>query len=193
MKNEESVLKAISDCSVIAVVGKMASGKNFICSQLENQGWSSVDADQLVHQAINQATEQIYQTFQPYQISAGVSIKNPDGTINRRALGVILFQNPELMAKQEAIVYPIITKMIDEFCASHKKTIINATVLYKTPALLNKCDLILYVKANTVKRFFRAKNRDKIPCKQIIKRFKTQKDLFKQYKSTNLPIFVIKN
>ena len=38
--------------SVIAVVGPMAAGKNFICSQMQKEGWASVDADLLVHDAI---------------------------------------------------------------------------------------------------------------------------------------------
>ncbi len=178
---------------VNAVVGKMASGKNYICSQFEKEGWHSIDADLLVHKAIEEAKDTILQTFSPYARKAGISITKQDGTIDRRNLGVILFANPELMAKQEAIVYPVITKMLEDFIEKNDKVIINATVLYKTPALLEKCQKIYYIKAGFFTRLFRAKKRDSLPLRQILKRFYSQRKLFSEYKKTGLPIEIIKN
>ncbi len=178
---------------VIAVVGKMASGKNYISSQLEKEGWASIDADLLVHQAIDQAQTQIIQTFQPYADQAEISITKEDGKIDRRALGTILFAHPDLMARQEAIVYPIITKMIEDFIACHEKIIINATVLFKTPEIMNKCQKILYVKAGLLKRFIRARKRDGLPFKQIIKRFYSQRHLYTEYKKSGIPLEIVKN
>ena len=54
-----SELLQIQDFSLICVTGKMASGKNFVTSKLEQDGWQSVDADKLVHIAINDSTEEI--------------------------------------------------------------------------------------------------------------------------------------
>ena len=62
----DDFLGLISDFSVICVTGKMAAGKNHICSQLEQHGWDSVDADKLVHQAIEIARNKIIDTFEPY-------------------------------------------------------------------------------------------------------------------------------
>ena len=97
------------------------------------------------------------------------------------------------MQKQENIVYPIITKMIYDFMETHEKTIINATVLYKTPELVKLCKGIVFVQSNSIKRFFRAKKRDKMPAKQILKRFNSQKDLFKKYTELNIPLLIVKN
>ena len=52
--------------SVIAVVGPMAAGKNYICSKLKEEGWAAVDADLLVHDAIELVKDKILQTFIPY-------------------------------------------------------------------------------------------------------------------------------
>ena len=41
----------------------MAAGKNFVCSQLEEKGWISLDADKLAHKAINKNEEQILTAF----------------------------------------------------------------------------------------------------------------------------------
>ena len=171
------------ESQVIAVVGKMASGKNYISSQLEKEGWASID----------QACQTIVQTFQPYAKEAGISITKDNGKIDRRALGTILFSHPDLMAKQEAIVYPIITKMIEDFICSHEKVIINATVLFKTPEIMKKCQKILYVKAGLLKRFIRARKRDHLPYKQIFKRFYSQRHLLAEYKKSNIPLEIVKN
>lgn len=183
----------VQESQVIAVVGKMASGKNYISSQLEKEGWASIDADLLVHAAIDQACQTIVQTFQPYAKEADISITKDNGKIDRRALGTILFSHPDLMAKQEAIVYPIITKMIEDFICSHEKVIINATVLFKTPEIMKKCQKILYVKAGLLKRIIRARKRDHLPYKQIFKRFYSQRHLLAEYKKSNIPLEIVKN
>ena len=171
----------------------MASGKNYVCSILEKLGWSCVDADLLVHQAINQSTEKIIAEFSDEAARNNITITNTDGTINRKALGQLLFKNPDLLKKQEDIVYPVIIKMIEDFISTHEKTAINATVLYKTPELLSKCELILYVQAPFIKRFSRVKKRDNLPSAQIFRRFSTQKNMLSAYKKAGIKIITINN
>lgn len=179
--------------AVIAVVGKMASGKNFICSQFEKYGWKSIDADSLVHKAIEQKSEKIIETFSKDALNRGLKIQNEDGSINRRELGKLLFENEKFLAMQEQIVYPVITKMIQEFISTNPNVIINATVLYKTPDILKLCKKIYYVKASFFKRLKRAHVRDGLPYNQILKRFNAQKNLYNEYKKSGLPVQIIRN
>ncbi len=180
---------------VIAVVGPMASGKNYICKQLEQQGWTSIDADILVHQAIEQVKDKILEKFVPFAEQEHIKLTNPDGTINRRALGQLLFSFPELLQIQESLVYPIIIQQILEFINQHEKTIINATLLYKTPQLLAYCDKVIYITSPFFKRIFRALRRDKLPLIQILKRFHAQRNLLQEYKKSVSPdkIEIIRN
>ena len=105
-------------------MGPMAAGKNHISSQLEQEGWSSVDADLLVHDAIDIAKDRILDTFIPYAQQRNIKITKADGSINRRELGRLLFAIPELLTIQESIVYPIITTQIKEFIDSHYDEIV---------------------------------------------------------------------
>lgn len=178
---------------VIAVVGPMAAGKNYICKKLENEGWSAIDADLLVHEAIELAKDRILETFGPLAKEENLQIQNEDGSINRKALGSLLFSNPELLRTQESIVYPIITSKIEEFISTHEKTIINATVLYKTPDLLARCEKIIFVTAPFFIRLRRARCRDHLPLKQIFRRFHAQRNLLDEYRKTGLPIEIINN
>ena len=180
---------------VVAVVGPMAAGKNYICSQMEKEGWACIDADLLVHDAIDIAKERILDTFTPYAKKKNIKIARHDGSIDRKALGKLLFSIPELLTIQESIVYPIIIKQIEDFIKAHEKSIINATVLYKTPELLALCSKVIYVTAPFFKRLVRARRRDKLPLLQLIRRFYIQRNLLKEYQKL-LPaekISILKN
>jgi len=179
--------------TIMAVTGPMAAGKNYICKQLEKEGWAAIDADILVHDAIEIAKDRIIDTFTPYAEEHNIKIARTDGTIDRRALGQLLFAIPELLKVQESIVYPIITKWIDDFISEHEKTIINATVLYKTPDILNRCQKILFVTAPLLTRLRRARTRDHLPYRQILRRFWVQRNLLKEYQKTDIPVEIIKN
>ena len=178
---------------VIAVVGPMAAGKNYICSQMEKEGWAAVDADILVHEAIEIAKERILDTFIPYAEQQNLKLTRTDGTIDRRALGKLLFAIPELLKIQESIIYPIITKQIDDFINEHEKSIINATVLYKTPELLSCCEKILFVTAPFWTRFIRARRRDHLSYRQIFRRFYAQRNLLREYQKSGIPLEIIRN
>ena len=191
--NLDKLRKLPPDLKVIAVTGKMASGKNYISSLLEKDGWKCIDADLLVHKAIDDSSKIIYQTFKDEAEKKNLHILTEDNKINRRELGKLLFADSELLQKQEAIVYPLITEMIKDFINQNEKSLINATVLYKTPELLNLCQTILYVNASFLKRFIRCKKRDKLSTKQILKRFYAQRNLLNEYKESGVPIIKIKN
>ena len=187
--------EATKQSTTLAVTGPMASGKNYICTQLEQEGYTSIDADILVHDAIELVKDKILEKFVPYAEQQNLKLTNPDGTINRRALGSLLFSFPELLQIQESIVYPIIIQQIQDFINQHEKSIINATVLYKTPELLQLCDKVIYVTAPFFKRLARARSRDKLSLSQILKRFHAQKNLLKEYQNLVPPekIVVVKN
>ena len=178
---------------VIAVTGPMAAGKNFICSQMQKEGWAAVDADILVHDAIEIVKERILDTFIPYAEQQNIKLTRTDGSIDRRALGELLFSFPELLKVQESMVYPIIIQQINEFIANHDKTIINATVLYKTPELLNQCQKIIFVTAPFFTRLRRARQRDHLSYRQIFHRFHAQRSLLAEYQKSGIPVEIVNN
>ncbi|MCR4948044.1 MAG: dephospho-CoA kinase [Treponema sp.] len=178
---------------VIAVTGPMAAGKNFICSQMQKEGWAAVDADLLVHDAIEIVKERILDTFIPYAEQQNIKLTRTDGSIDRRALGELLFSFPELLKVQESMVYPIIIQQINEFIANHDKTIINATVLYKTPELLNQCQKIIFVTAPFFTRLRRARQRDHLSYRQIFHRFHAQRNLLEEYQKSGIPVEIVNN
>ena len=174
---------------IFCVTGPMAAGKNIACKILEAHGFLSVDADLLVHEAIENVKEKILSTFGEIAKKKNIPLLDENGKINRRNLGSIIFDSPKLIKMQEEIVYPQVNFLIQKFIDENdgKNIILNATVLYKVPSI-NLVNTIIFVDAPLLVRFFRAKKRDNLSSAQILKRFKSQKNLFSKYKNSNADI-----
>lgn len=177
----------------------MAAGKNAVCRILEERGFIALDADRQVHGAIEKAAPEIIKTFSKEANAQNITLTDKNERINRRELGRLLFTSKDLLAKQERIVYPVIIEETKRFIQKQQEQkkeadiILNATVLYKTPELLRLCKYIIYVDAPKITRIVRALKRDRMPLRQILSRFATQKRLFSEYKKTGVPIIKITN
>ena len=177
----------------------MAAGKNAVCRILEERGFIALDADKQVHGAIEKAAPEIIKTFSNEAKAQNITLTDKNGRINRRELGRLLFTSKELLSKQESIVYPVIIEETKSFIQKQQELksdadiILNATVLYKTPELLNLCKYIIYVDAPKITRIARVLKRDRMPLRQILSRFASQKNLFSEYKKTGVPIIKITN
>ncbi|MCI6983889.1 MAG: dephospho-CoA kinase [Treponema porcinum] len=184
---------------ILCVTGPMAAGKNAVCRILEERGFIALDADKQVHGAIEKAAPEIIKTFSNEAKAQNITLTDENGRINRRELGRLLFTSKELLSKQESIVYPVIIEETKRFIQKQQELksdadiILNATVLYKTPELLNLCKYIIYVDAPKITRIVRSLKRDRMPLRQILGRFASQKNLFSEYKKTGVPIIKITN
>ena len=184
---------------ILCVTGPMAAGKNAVCRILEERGFIALDADRQVHGAIEKAAPEIIKTFSKEANAQNITLTDKNERINRRELGRLLFTSKDLLAKQERIVYPVIIEETKRFIQKQQEQkkeadiILNATVLYKTPELLRLCKYIIYVDAPKITRIVRALKRDRMPLRQILSRFASQKGLFSEYKKTGVPIIKITN
>jgi dephospho-CoA kinase len=87
----------------IGITGPIAAGKSTVDDMLRDLGAGPViDADAVVHE--------LYQTSRPLQeaIAAafGPQVRRPDGTIDRRALGARVFDDPQALRQLEGLVHP---------------------------------------------------------------------------------------
>ncbi|MBQ9627284.1 MAG: dephospho-CoA kinase, partial [Treponema sp.] len=175
---------------VICVAGPIAAGKNFVCSILEERGFFCLDADQEIHKIIGEKQAEILSRFSQIAASRGINLRAADGSLDRRALGKLLFKDSALLAEQEKILYPEFVARVQALIDANQKAwvdqnarglAINAALLYKTPSLLRQCKKIIYVDAPLLVRAWRIRRRDKLPLLQIIRRIKSQKGLMEEY------------
>jgi dephospho-CoA kinase len=91
---------------VIGLTGGIGAGKSTVTQLLEELGAAVIDADKVGHQIYLPdlpAWREIVATF-------GADVLNADRTINRPALGKIVFADPEALRRLNRIVHP---KMFD--------------------------------------------------------------------------------
>lgn len=170
---------------VVGVAGKYCAGKNSVIFPLEKMGFYHVDVDRLGHSALLNQREKLIETF-------GKGIDKGDGTIDRKALGAIVFADPAEKRKLEGIVHPEMIRMTEKIIEEKKNVIVNAAILFEMK-LDRLCDLVFWVDAPAIIRFFRGIKRDNLPAKEVLKRIRAQSNMNpKKYKSS-ADIIIIRN
>jgi dephospho-CoA kinase len=171
---------------IIGITGKSCVGKNYVASILETRGLPVLDVDKLGHQVLEIEKEAIFAQF-------GSDLQKEDGSINRRLLGQRTFGDPEKLAALEAIVHPAANRLTEEWIKNQNGTcVINAALLHRS-SVFNWLDRIILVTAPLITRILRAKQRDKLSWKQILRRFSSQKNFNSQYLAKKAEIYRIEN
>lgn len=94
---------------IIGLTGGIASGKSTVSRLLERLGAVVVDADQLAREAVVPGTG----AYRAIVAAFGPVILLPDGTIDRKALGRIVFADPDARRRLEAITHPAIAGLAE--------------------------------------------------------------------------------
>ena len=95
---------------LIGLTGNIASGKSTVATLLKERGAAHIDADALVHEMYLPGTE----VTAAIAVLFGDGVLDEAGGINRKALGQIVFENPDALKQIEAIVHPRVGPMTSE-------------------------------------------------------------------------------
>ncbi|NTW98265.1 MAG: dephospho-CoA kinase [Oscillochloris sp.] len=99
---------------LIGLTGGIACGKSTVVAMLAALGARTIDADRVTHRVQRPGTAvygQIVAAFGPHVLSG------PNGQIDRRRLGNIVFSNPTALQRLEQIVHPAVRVEIRAFIA----------------------------------------------------------------------------
>jgi len=141
---------------VIGLTGGIGSGKSLAAEYFADLGALVIDADQLARAAIERGSpgfDEVIATF-------GDSILE-NGEINRRALGELIFKDPEKKSKLEAIIHP---RVRSEFEAAVASLSGNQILVYEIPLLFetdgaNRFETVITVEAPMDKRIERLREK----------------------------------
>ena len=103
----------------VALTGGIASGKSHVLAAFAARHVPTIDADLLAHEVVARgapAADAIRQRF-------GAQVVGPDGEIDRRRLGAIVFADPDARRDLEAIVHPKVYEAIERWFTTLAPTV----------------------------------------------------------------------
>ena len=86
----------------VGLTGGIGTGKSEVSARLAEQGAVVIDADAIAREVVEPGTEGLAEVVEAF----GPGVLLPDGTLDRPRLGEIVFADPELRGKLNAIVHP---------------------------------------------------------------------------------------
>lgn len=152
---------------VIGLTGNIATGKSTVLEYFARRGAFLIDADKLSHQSIAPDGPAYHAVIAEF----GTGILNPDKTINRKALGKIVFSNADLLNKLEQIVHPAVFKMTLDLVETAPSSVIilEAVKLLEAGPMFSQCDEVWVVTARPevqLKRLMELRGMDEATARQ---------------------------
>lgn len=157
---------------IIGVAGKICSGKSELTAILRACGFQEIDVDAVGHTVLQEQRSAIERAF-------GSAVIASDGTVNRQALGRIVFADDGALQTLEQIVHPRMVETVQSkihSMPSDQRVVINAALLFHM-GLHTLCDHAVVVRAWAPVRFLRAWRRDRNGLRGTIARFRRQRSL----------------
>lgn len=144
---------------IIGVVGGIASGKTFVADQFGQLGCLVIRSDELAHQLLNDP--QVHRVLRQWW---GTDVFDPEGQINRQAVGKIVFRNPPERQRLEQLLHPLIAirrnQMMQRVASDPgvPAYVWDSPLLVET-GLYKECDTIVFADAPLAVRQERAAKR----------------------------------
>lgn len=158
----------------LGLVGGIASGKSTAAAFLRERGWEVVDADKVAHEVYAPGTRIVDEIREAF----GDGIVLPDGSVDRKTLGAIVFGNPEAMKRLEALVHPatrlLIVQRMNEALARSERAVLEMTLLYRWPEMAAKLDSVLGIRCPDEIRLQRLMTRSDLTREQAQSRLDAQ-------------------
>ncbi|QIK64504.1 dephospho-CoA kinase [Leucobacter viscericola] len=122
--------------TLIALTGGIASGKSTIGARLAELGAVRIDADQLARDAVAIGTPGLSRVADRF----GGAVLTSDGSLDRAALGGVVFNDPEALAELNTIVHPEVQRLADERITAARAVDPSAVIVYEIPLLVETLD-----------------------------------------------------
>lgn len=143
---------------IIGLTGFYCSGKSTAERYFkEDFGFYVIDMDKIGHKAhsLPEVKTEIAKQF-------GLSMITPDGNVDRKQLGALVFSDKKQLAKLNSLMRPFMLRLLNEDLENHKgeNIIISAALLFDA-GLDSFCEKVFVVKSSLWRIFIRGWKRDR--------------------------------
>ena len=174
---------------LIGLTGGVATGKSTVAKMFKKCGAIVIDADELAREVVRPgqpAWRDIMRRF-------GKSVLNSDRTINRQALGQIVFRDRTKLRQLERIIHPRVAAEQKRLTRQASRKDPNAVVIYDVPLLFEadidkRVDKIIVVTADRESQIARLKKRNGLTRAEAFRRIKSQIPLSKKVRLADIVI-----
>lgn len=131
---------------VIGLTGGIATGKSTVSKIWRSAGAHVIDADAVARSVVAPGR------LAPFLIrrAFGDSVFLPDGTLDRPALGRLIFAEPRARGRLDAIMHPLITlfmlrELVGALLGREAVVVLDTPLLYETRVLVPFCGAVVVV------------------------------------------------
>jgi dephospho-CoA kinase len=162
----------------IGLTGGLATGKSFVGRCLADLGCYLLKADELGHQVLQPGGA----AYTKVVFEFGPGIVGESGQIDRRALGAVVFANPEKLTLLNQLVHPAVIAMEEEWLRDIARrdpraiAVVEAAILIETGSYERFDKLVLTV-CSTGQQIERAIRRDGLSREEVLERLGRQMPL----------------
>lgn len=167
----------------IGLTGPSGAGKGYVCEYLTKLGFHIINSDEVV--------KNIYKNNLPLLRKLADIFGNDiikDGTLDRKKLGEIVFNDNEKLKQLNSIIHPEVIAQCEQLVKP--LSVLDAPQLFEAKAQ-NKCNVIITVIADKELRAKRITERDGINCEKAMERINAQ--LSEQYYIDNADYVIYNN
>lgn len=185
---------------VVGVAGKCCAGKDTVSRFFIDRGFRDINVDRIGHLALEYEKDAVVSRF-------GNDVIGENGSVDRSRLGHIVFGDRRALADLESIIHPWMAEQVRLAVEDLRKAgngpggdapggetgaVINAALLFSM-GLDRFCDYVIWTDASFFQRFRRARRRDRLSLKQVLRRLRSQKRLKPQEKESGADMITVEN
>lgn len=159
---------------VIGLTGQTGAGKSSVSKIIRSQGIAVIDCDEVSREVV--ANEKC--CLADLALEFSIAILNMDGTLNRKRLGEIVFNDSKKLERLNALIFPYIRsylkEKIEQFEAQGEKVVVlDAPTLFES-GIDADCDFVISVIAPEPLRLNRIVVRDHLTDEEARRRIAAQ-------------------
>jgi len=158
----------------VGLTGGIACGKTVVRRRLEERGIPTLDADAVVHRLLQSGTEVTREIAEIF----GDAVIAADGSVDRKALGAIVFSDEGARRKLNAIVHPGVWREIERFFEEREKAsdpvaVVDAALMIETGSY-RRYDRVVVVHCFPELQVERLIARDGVSQEDALRRIRSQ-------------------
>lgn len=142
---------------VIGITGGSGVGKTTVCKWFLKHGFKVIDGDKISREVTLPDSPVLNEIADAF----GKEFILPDGTLDRKGLGKLVFSDEKALQKLNGIIHPAITEKVKEELCNTENAVIDAAALHECD-VYKLCDFCIFVSAPIGIRTERIAKRDNI-------------------------------